>query len=203
MMDYLLDDYLLLYLKDNNKKNLSNAILKLLKCGFDEKTAQEIINIEIDIIKFRSDIKYPIINSYFWLDKIDLFKEHENAHVFKKDINDYIMLRYDTDKSKISNYTLTLSELCLVFDEAWAICNKYKKIVPKNMFDECFNIAREESMKSWVIREFKTRIEEIYRETHNIKEDYDHLILSNQIDNLYKEEIKILLSQRQYNKFIN
>ena len=202
MMDCLLDDYLLLYLKKKDKEYLSSAILKIVNCGIDEKTAVELINLELDIIKFRKDISFPIIKNYFWLDKIDLFKKNENGHVFKKDINDYVMLRYDTDKSKISNYTLTLSELCAVYDEAWIICNKFKNQVPKNMFNECYNISKYESMKSWVIREFKTRIEEVYRTTNNIKEDYDHLILGKQIDNLYKEELKTLLSQRDYYKFI-
>lgn len=202
MMEYLLDDYLILYLDTNDKKFLKSAIGKLVKCGFKENVATEIINLEIDIIKFRKKISKPIINSYFWLDKIDLFSKDSNASLFDNRINDLVMLRYDSPKAKISEYTLTLSELCMLFDEAWSICHRFKKYVPENMYNECYSIAKDESMDSWVIREFKTRLEEMYRSANNITGDYNELLASKQINNLYNEELKILLSQKEYNKFI-
>lgn len=201
MMDYLLDDYIILYLETNDKKYLSKSIIKLLECGFNNETALEIINTEIDIIKFRKNIEKPIINQYYWFGRIKDFKDNSNFRVFSRDINDYLMLRYDTPKATISQFTLTLSELCLIFDEAWIISHRFNNEVPKSMYDECISIAKYEGMKSWIIREFKTRIEEIYRKV-NHKKDENKLLAGREIDNLYKKELNILLTQRDYNKFI-
>lgn len=201
MMEYLLDDYLLLYLRQGEKKYLEAAINKLIRCGFNEKTALDIINVEIEIIKYRSNIPNSILNKLYWLDKIELFEKDESFRVFDDDINKYVMLRYDRPTSAISHYTLTLSELCGLFDEAWSICNRFKYIVPKNMLNECLTIAKSESMDSWVIREFKTRIEGIFRDVNNIDTDYNHLVANKEINNLYDEEFKILVSQRKFNQF--
>ena len=203
MMEYLLDDYIILYLDTNDKKYLKLSINKLINCGFDKDTSTEIINLEIDIIKFRKKINKPIINNYFWLDKIELFNKDSNLSLFDNKINDLIMLRYDSPKAKISEYTLTLSELCMLFDEAWTICHRLKKYVPKNMYEECLSIAKDESMNSWAIREFKTRLEEVYRSANGINEEKtQELLASKQINNLYNEELKILLLQKKYNQFI-
>ena len=197
MNDCLLDDYIMFYLESNNKKYLSKAILKLIKCGFDEKVATEIINTEIEIIKFRDEISNPIIKQYFWLDKVDLFIKHKEGRVFEKDVNNYTMIRND-NKCMISNYTLTLSELCLIFDEAYFVSRKLMGRVPENMFKECYDISKKETMDSWVIKEFKLRIEDIYRNINKVESE-TKLLASKQIDNLYKEELNILLSQRPFN----
>ena len=200
-MEYLLDDYLILYLDTKEEKYLSAAVSKLLNCGFNENTAVDIIKVEIDIIKYRDYIPKPIIKEIYWLDKIDWFSKDKNAHILDKDINNYVMLRFDMPTSAISNYTFTLSELCAIFDEAWSICHRFKDIVPENMYEECLSIAKEENLNSWVIREFKTRIEGIYRDVNNINADYTKLVASKEINNLYDKELNILMSQKRFNQF--
>ena len=195
MNSILFDDYLIEYVDSNDKKYLSGAINVLIKCGFDEKTITELINIEIEIIKYRREIKKPIIDCYYWIGNI-----LSNERVFNRNINDYLLLRYDTPNAVLSEYTLTLSELCAIFDEAWNVCKIFDNIASNVVLDECYSISKSESIDSWVIREFKTRIEEMYRTANNIDAEYDKFLAEEAIDNLYKRELSILLKKRKYNK---
>ena len=86
-MNYLLDDYLILYINTGEKNFLESAISILANCGFDNKTIEYIITWESDIIKFRK-INTLIINKNFWLDNLDDYKKGNRKSFFIGDIND-------------------------------------------------------------------------------------------------------------------
>lgn len=201
-MENLFDDYLIKYVNTKENNYLKHAITILLSCGFDEKTSNNIIETEIDIIKYRHNLKYPIIDSYFWLDRLDYLNKNNIGGLIENK-NDYLLLRHDKP-AMISHDTLTLSELCLLFDEAYYIYKFRQLDVCDAIFNECSQIAKNESLDSWVIREFRTRIEEIYLRTIKDNGTYTFLHMKKQIDTLYKHELAVLFTRRKYNRqYIN
>ena len=99
-------------------------------------------------------------------------------------------MRYD-DKHCITNKTLTLSELVLMFDEAWKISRMYKDKVPLNVFKECFELSEHESNKSMLIFQFRIRIEESYRKANKLP-DINDFYAKSIIDKLYDREFEIV-----------
>ena len=188
-MNYLLDDYLILYINTGEKNFLESAISILANCGFDNKTIEYIITWESDIIKFRK-INTLIINKNFWLDNLDDYKKGNRKSFFIGDINDYLAMRFD-DKHCITNKTLTLSELVMMFDEAWKISRLYKDKVPQNVYDECFELSKSENNKSMLIFQFRIRIEESYRKANKLP-DTDDFYAKSIIDKLYNREFNIV-----------
>ena len=188
-MNYLFDDYLILYINTNDKKFLASAISILVDCGCDSKTIEYIIRWESDIIKFRK-IKDLIINKNFWLDDLEKYRDGNRKSFFVGDINNYLAMRFD-DKNCITNKTLTLSELVMMFDEAWKISRLYKNEVPPVVYKECFELSEHESNKSMLIFQFRIRIEESYRKANNLP-DIDDFYAKGIIDKLYDREFKIV-----------
>ena len=188
-MNYLLDDYLILYINTGEKKFLEAAISVLSNCGCDSKTIEYIITWESDIIKFRK-LNTMIINKNFWFDDMKNYKDDSRKSFFVGDINDYLAMRFD-DKNCITNKTLTLSELIMMFDEAWKISRMYKDKVPPNVFKECFELSKFENNKSLLIFQFRIRIEESYRKANKMP-DIDDFYAKSIIDKLYEREFEIL-----------
>lgn len=188
-MNYLLDDYLILYINTGEKKFLEAAISVLANCGCDSKTIEYIITWESDIIKFRK-LNTLIINKNFWLDDLKNYKDGSMKSFFVGDINDYLAMRFD-DKNCITNKTLTLSELIMMFDEAWKISRMYKDKVSPNVFKECFELSKFENNKSLLIFQFRIRIEESYRKANKMP-DIDDFYAKSIIDKLYEREFEIL-----------
>ena len=188
-MNYLLDDYLILYINTGEKKFLESAISVLANCGFDSKTIEYIITWESDIIKFRK-LNTLIINKNFWLDDLESYKDGSRKSFFVGEINDYFAMRFD-DKHCITNKTLTLSELVMMFDEAWKISRIYKDKVPPNVYNECFELSKSENNKSMLIFQFRIRIEESYRKANKLP-DIDDFYAKSIIDQLYEREFKIV-----------
>ena len=71
-MNYLLDDYLILYNNTQDKKYLTRALSILKKCQFDEETIKYLITWEMDIIKFRK-LKDLIVNKSFRIKDMKLY----------------------------------------------------------------------------------------------------------------------------------
>ncbi len=101
MNEMLLDDYLVMYIDSGDKEYLTRVISVLDQCSFDKNTITEIINMEIEIIKFRKEIKKPIINHFYWFDNMN-----RKTKVFKRNLNDYLLLRYIC--SNIKNMVICL-----------------------------------------------------------------------------------------------
>ena len=99
-------------------------------------------------------------------------------------------MRFD-DKHCITNKTLTLSELVMMFDEAWKISRLYKDKVPQNVYDECFELSKSENNKSMLIFQFRIRIEESYRKANKLP-DIDDFYAKSIIDKLYNREFNIV-----------
>lgn len=188
-MNCLLDDYLILYINTKEKRFLQSAISVLANCGCDSKTIEYIITWESDIIKFRK-IRTLIINKDFWLDDLKRYKEGSKKSFFVGDINNYLAMRFD-NKRCITNKTLTLSELVMMFDEAWKISRLYKDRVPPVVYNECYELSKYENNKSLLIFQFRIRIEESYRKSNNLP-DIDDFYAKKIIDKLYDYEFNIL-----------
>lgn len=188
-MNYLLDDLLILYINTKEKRFLESAISVLSDCGCDKKTIEYIITWESDIIKFRK-LNTLIINKKFWLDDLKEYEKGSRKSFFVGDINNYLAMRYD-DKHCITNKTLTLSELVMMFDEAWKISRLFKDKVPPTVFNECYELSKSENNKSLLIFQFRIRLEESYRKTNKLP-DIDDFYAKSIIDKLYKREFEIV-----------
>ena len=172
---------------DTIKKEI---VSRLTFCGFDKDTILAIIKTEINIIRKRKlkDMP-PLYKSYIWLDK-------NNELVGKRKLFNEDKERYYVYLNRpIKNTSLTLSELVWIYDEAFYI-SKIDRNHPKIVLDEVDDISAYEDSRSWVVGEFYSRLESIYRSTNNIVNEYKGLLIENSILCLYDNEVNILFSEK-------
>lgn len=194
MKDYkklLLSELISILVYYPNDTIVKKEIVKRLTfCGFDKETIFAIIKSEMEIVKKRElkDMP-PLYKSYIWLDK------NNDLAGKKKLFKDNKELYYVYPGIPIKNTSLTLSELIWIYDEAFYIAN-IDKNHPEIVMKEVREISCHEDSRSWVVGEFYSRIESIYRNANNIKKEYKGLLIENNILCLYENELNILFNEK-------
>lgn len=187
----LLSELISIYVYDFNNLDVKDEILKrLMFCGFDKKTILSIIDCEIKIIKKRKlkDMPY-LYKSYIWLDK-------DNELVGKRKLfNENKELYYVYPNCPISKKALTLSELIWIFDEAFYIAN-IRGSKSNIVMEEVKEISCHEDSRSWVVGEFYSRIESLYRDANCISSEFKGIMIDNNISCLYENELNILFNEK-------
>ncbi len=189
--ELLLSELIAIYAYDLENENVKNEIVnRLIFCGFDEKTIMLIIECEVKIIKKRKLKNMPhLCNSYIWLDS-------NNKLVGKRKLfNRPKEFYYVYPDRPVLETSLTLSELMWIYDEAFYIANIGKKN-SEVIMSEVREISCHEDSRSWVVGEFYSRIESIYRYANNINKEYKGIIIDNNISCLYDNELNIIFNEK-------
>ena len=183
----LFDELLYLYINGDSDA-LEEAMERLKFCDFDKRTIKEIIEIEILIIKYRKlKFKPSLFERFWWL-------SNKNKYNKEKLLNKN-RYNYCFNYNKITNDTLTLSELISIFDEAYYLVH-IAKDVPSNIYNESFEIAEFEDYRSWIISEIYNRLELCYRKANNIIKDDNFITDIYRMHTFYDNEFHILINYK-------
>lgn len=165
------------------------AYNRLKFCGFDEKTIKYIITSEEEIIKKRKlNFETDLCKKFWWVNNL---QKYENRHLFNLPHQEY----YFTNFNCIKNSTLTLSELISFYDEAYYICH-FGKNVPTNVLKESIEIAKYEDDRSWLVNEFYSRIELLYRLANNITTTTMMITDISKIHAFYDNEVHLIMTHK-------
>ncbi len=188
-MDKLLFTELIIEGLNGNSAAYIEAYNRLKFCGFDEKTMEYIIVSEKEIIKKRKlNFETNLCKKFWWVNNL---KKYENEHLFKLQHEEY----YFTDFNSIKNSTLTLSELIAFYDEAYYICH-FGNNVPNNVLRESIEIAKYEDNRSWIVNEFYSRIELLYRMANNIRATNKMITDIYKIHAFYDNEVHLIMTHK-------
>lgn len=165
------------------------AYNRLKFCGFDEKTIEYILISEKEIIKKRNlNFHKPLYQKFWWVHKL---KTYENHDLFELPKEEY----YFTGFSSIKSSTLSLSELISFYDEAYYIYH-FRKDIPNHILKELKEIAQYEDDRSWMVNEFYSRIELLYRMANHINSKKKTITDIYKIHAFYDNEVHIIMSYK-------
>lgn len=188
-MKKLLFTELIIEVLNGNKEACIEAYNRLKFCGFDEKTIEQIVLSEKEIIKKRKLVfEKPLYKTFFWVNKLNDLK---NINLFEQPISQY----FYTDISHINEKTLSLSELIAYYDEAYYISH-FSQNVPDNILKETIDIAKYEDDRSWIVGEFYSRLELLYRIANNININNNTITDIHKIHTFYDNEVHIIMSYK-------
>lgn len=172
-----------------NKEAYIEAYNRLKFCGFDEKTMQYIILSEKLIIQKRNlEFDKPLHKTFWWVNNLENYKDKP---LFKQPYEQYFFKGINN----ISENTLSLSELISFYDEAYYISH-FCQNAPTSVLKEAINIARYEDDRSWIVGEFYSRIELLYRLSNNINLDNNKITDIHKIHAFYDNEVHIIMSYK-------
>lgn len=188
-MNKLLFTELIIQGLQGNNVAYIEAYNRLKFCNFDEKTIQYIIASESEIIKKRKlNFETNLCKKFWWVNDL---QKYENTRLFQLPLEEY----YFTGFPSIKSSTLTLSELVSFYDEAYYICH-FCSNVPNNILKETIEIAKYEDYRSWIVSEFYSRIELLYRMTNNIKTTNKAITDIHKIHAFYDNEVHLIMTHK-------
>lgn len=188
-MEKLLFTELIIEALKGNKKAYIEAYNRLKFCGFDEKTMQCIILSEKMIVQKRKlTFNKPLYKTFWWVNNLENYK---NQSLFNQPYEQY----FYTTMSDINENTLSLSELISFYDEAYYISHFYPN-APVNVLRETMDIAKYEDYRSWIVGEFYSRIESLYRYANNINSNNKRITDIHKIHAFYDNEVHIIMSYK-------
>ena len=188
-MKKLLFTELIIEALKGNENAYIEAYNRLKFCGFDEKTIQHIMLCEKKIIQKRNlTFDKPIHKIFWWVNKLDNYKD---KNLFEKPIEQYFF----TNMNSINENTLSLGELISFYDEAYYISH-FCQNVPINVLKETINIAKYEDDRSWIVGEFYSRIDYLYRLANNINTNNNKITDIHKIHAFYDNEVHIIMSYK-------
>lgn len=188
-MKKLLFTELIIEALKGNKEAYIEAYNRLKFCEFDEKTMRQIMLCEKEIIRKRKlEFKKPLYKTFWWVNNLN---DLNNKNLFEKPIEQY----FYTDILHITEKTLSLSELISFYDEAYYISH-FSQNVPSNILKETIAIARYEDDRSWIVGEFYSRLELLYRTANNININNNKITDINKIHAFYDNEVHIIMSYK-------
>ena len=169
------------------------AYNRLKFCGFDEKTIGYIIASEKEIIiKRKLSFETSLCKKFWWINNL-----HKNNNLFELPHEEY----YFTGFNSIKTSTLTLSELISFYDEAYYICH-FCNNVPSNILKEAIEISKYEDDRSWIVNEFYSRIELLYRIANNIESENKKITDIYKIHAFYDNEVHLIMTHK-WRKLMN
>lgn len=188
-MEKLLFTELIIEGLKGNQKAYIEAYNRLKFCGFDEKTIEYIIRSEKEIIKKRKLLfNKPLHNTFWWLNNLE---NYSSRKLFDKPQENYFF----TSFKNINDNTLSIGELISYYDEAYYICH-FCENAPINVLKETISIAKFEDDRSWLVEEFYSRIELLYRLANNIDSKNKKITNIDTIHAFYDNEVHIIMSYK-------
>ncbi len=188
-MEKLLFTELIIEALKGNKEAYFEAYNRLKFCGFDEKTIQQIILCEKEIIQKRKlTFTKPLHKTFWWVNNLENLNEKT---LFEKPIEQYFF----SNMSDINEKTLSLGELISFYDEAYYISH-FCQNAPSNILKETIQIAKYEDNRSWIVGEFYSRIELLYRIANKINNNNNRITDIHKIHAFYDNEVHIIMSYK-------
>lgn len=188
---YTISDLIIELIRSSNERKqfVKDEICNRMKyCGFDDNTIGYFISYEKAIAnkKTKGLNEDILINKYYW------YKKNITERIFC-DADDYILI----PNNRISSKTLLTCEILCIIDEA-NILRNHVQCYNKNVMQEIIYLGNE-GFNNWVYYEFYNRLENEYRFANNITNDYKGMYIQEKIDNLYYNEMGIIMINRWKN----
>lgn len=188
---YTISDLIIELIESSNerRKIVKDEICSRMKyCGFDDNTIGYFISYEKAIVNKKTEKlnEDMLINKYYW------YKKNIEEPIFC-DADDYILI----PNNKISSKALLTCEILCIIDEA-NILRNHVQCYNKNVMHE-INYLGNEDFNNWIYYEFYNRLENEYRFANNITSDYKGMYIQEIIDNLYYNEMGIIMINRWKN----
>ena len=142
------------------------------------------------MIIYKRNLKFqkPLHKTFLWVTNLDKYKD---VKLFPLPREKYYLI----DINNILNSTLSLGELIFYYDEAYYISH-FCDNAPLNVLKETIEIAQYEDYRSWIVEEFYSRIELLYRLANNIKKADKNITDIHKIHTFYDNEVHIIMSYK-------
>ena len=174
---------------NGNNEAYIEAYNRLKFCGFDENTIKYIIYSEKLIIQKRNlKFQKPLHKTFLWVNNLDSYKD---VKLFPLPRKEYFL----TDINNIASSTLSLGELIFYYDEAYYISH-FRDNAPLKVLKETIEIAQYEDYRSWIVEEFYSKIELLYRLAKKKKKADKNITDIAKIHTFYDNEVHIIMSYK-------